>query len=314
MAENIVDISILSPFQFTKRGYENAEIYNTHWKEDYQYIDTLGEWDETKEYYQPWQKADIIPFQIISTYAPHQLDLFDCEGNQVASFVLAYESSSIEVTGQKIYKAEIALNTFDDGIYRFVISSGNPVIDIHDGNWFSLKQKHKSTILIESTHDENDFDTVFENGFVAKLRIHGKVGEYTPASNRIVFIDQPANITQLNANGFSTEVFIIGDQWGVPDIFIEKINTHFRCFKVMLDNKQYSGTEGARFEAQREDNFPMTGWRFEIRASKASTKTRSVASEVQGSPTTVTYNIENKGFGPISNPASQNVIQIINLD
>lgn len=313
MASNIVDISILSPFQFTKVGYTNPAQYNTKWKEDYQYIDTIRPDYEVIEYFQPWMLADIIPVQVISNYSPHQLDLYKCDGTHVATFVLGYVPTSIEGTGQKVYEGTVALNTFDEGIYYFVLSSGFPVLETYISNPFELRQYHENTVLIESTHDENDFDTVFENGFIAKLRIHGAVVDFLPASERQVFIDQPANITQLSANGFSTESFVIGDQSGVPDIFIKKVNNFFRCYNVRIDGKQYACTPGSRFEATRENFVPMTGWRFEIREKDASTKKRFVADGLQGAPTTVTYNIQNKGFGPISNPASQNVIQIENL-
>jgi hypothetical protein len=314
VATNIVDIAILSPFQFTKRGYVNPLPYNTKYRDDWQYIDTIGIFDEVKEYLQPWEKVDIIPFQIISNYAPHQLELYDCQGNQIDVFNFDYVVTSIDVTGQKVYEATIALNGYDEGVYRFIINSGSPVLETYESSFFYLKQLHEGTLLLETTHDENDYDTVFENGFVAKLRIHGEVGDYLPGSERTLFIDQPNNITQLKGGTFSVESLIIGDQYGVPDYMIEKINQHFQCKTVLVDGKQYVGNQGARFEAQREDLFPMTGWRWEIRAAIASTKKRFSNDGLQLSTTTVTYNIQNKGFGPISNPASSNVIQIVNLD
>src|ERR1044072_6530622 len=80
-----------------------------------------------------------------------------------------------------------------------------------------------------------------------------------------------------------------------------------------VNRMQYVGTTGSRFEATMEDFVPMAGWRFEIREKDASTRKRFEADGLQGSPTTITYNIQNKGFGAISNPASQNIIQIENL-
>jgi hypothetical protein len=168
-------------------------------------------------------------------------------------------------------------------------------------------------VLIETTHDENDFDYIFETGINAKLRIHGKVQDFQPGSERVVFIDQPNNISQLSAKVFATGIFIIGDQWGVPDIFIEKINLHFSCVKVLIDGKQFVGNQGARFEAKRQDDYPMTGWAFELREAEARTKDRSISDELQGSPFMIVYNIQNKGFGAITNPASTNTIQIENL-
>jgi hypothetical protein len=313
MADNIVDISILSPFQWTKEGYTNPIPYNTHYRDDWQYPDTLSTFYEKKPYLQPWQLTDIIPFQILSNYAPHQLELYDCAGNQVDTFVLAYVLSSIEATGQKAYEAAIALNGYAEGVYQFKLKCGSPVLETYVTNFFSLEQKHDNTYLFEVTHDENDHDMVFETGIMCKLRVHGELREFQPGSDRTVFIDQPRNIVQLSGKLFSTEKLIIGDSWGVPDYMIEKINGLFLCSQVIIDGKQYVGNEGARFEASRESLYPMTGWAFEVRPAKASTKKRFVADGSQGSPTSVVYNIEQKGFGTITGPASSNIIQITEL-
>jgi len=313
MADNILDISILSPFQWTKEGYANPAIYNTKYRDDWQYNDSIRNFYEKKVYLQPWAQVDIIPFQVLTNYAPHQLELYDCQGNQIDTFALVYNVSSIEGIGQKTYEANIALNGYDEGVYQFKIKSGSPVLETYISNFFLLKQKHDNTVLFEVTHDENDFDTVFENGLVCKLRVHGELREFQPGADRTVFIDQPRNIVQLSGKMFSTEKLIIGDSWGVPDFLIEKINALFLCRTVLIDNKQYVGNEGARFEAKREDLFPMAGWAFEVRPAKSSTKKRFVANGSQGSPSTVVYQIEQRGFGPITGPASSNVIQITEI-
>jgi hypothetical protein len=313
MADNIIDISILSPFQWTKEGYANPLPYNTKYRDDWQYPDTIGNWYEKKSYLQPWQQNDIPPFQILSNYAPHQLELYDCEGNRVDAFVLAYASSSIEGTGQKAYEAFVALNGYAEGVYQFKIKSGNPVLETYVSNFFYLKDLHENTVLFEVTHDENDYEMVFETGIVTKIRVYGELREFQPGADRVVFIDQPRNAVQLSGKSFSTEKLIIGDSWGVPDFMIEKINSLFLCSKVLIDGKQWVGNEGARFEAKREELYPMTGWAFELRPAKALSKKRFIADGTQGSPTTVTYNIEQKGFGPVTGPASSNIIQIEEL-
>jgi hypothetical protein len=313
MASNIVDISILSPFQWTKEGYANPLPYNTKYRDDWQYPDTIGNWYEKKSYLQPWQKNDIPPFQILSNYAPHQLELYDCEGNQIDTFVLAYKASSIEIIGQKVYEAFVALNGYDEGVYQFKIKSGNPVLETYNSNFFYLKQLHENTVLFEVAHDENDYDMVFETGIVTKLRVHGELREFQPGADRVIFIDQPRNAVQLSGKSFSTEKLIIGDSFGVPNYMIEKINDLFLCSKVLIDSKQWVGNEGARFEASRESLYPMAGWAFEVRPAIASTKKRFVADGTQGSPSTVVYNIEQKGFGTITGPASSNILQIEEL-
>lgn len=310
MADNIVDISILCPMKFVKQGYANPLPYNTKYMEDWLYEDTIPELFEKKGYKQPWQKNDIIYFQILSNYAPHQLELYDCEGNQVDTFVFTYKVASTEGIGVKVYEANVALNGYGEGIYQFRINSGSPVLETYLSEWFELKELHENTILLEYRHDENDYDVVFETGIQFSIRVHGLIWDFQPGSDRVIFIDQPRNAVQLSGKSFSTEKLIVGDSFGVPNYMIKKINDIYLCSEVLHDGKQYVGNEGARFEAKREEMFPMTGWAFELRDPDASTKKRFVADGTQGSPTTLVWLVNQTGFGPITGVASSNVLQI----
>jgi hypothetical protein len=313
MADNIVDIAVIAPMKFVKQGYTNPLPYNTKYMENFLYGETIPALYEQQPYLQPWQKNDIVIFQILSNYAPHQLELWSCDGRQIDTFVMTYKPSSIEGTGQKVYEASVALNGYDEGVYQFIINSGNPVLETYISEWFELKEYHSETILLQYKHDENDHEVVFETGIQFSLRFHGELREYQPGADRIVFIDQARRITQLSGESFETEKLIIGDSFGVPNYMIKKINNIYLCSEVLHDGKQYVGSEGARFEAKREELYPMTGWAFEVRPYETGTKKRFVADGNQGSPTTITYNIESKGFGPSSSPASSNIIQIEEL-
>jgi hypothetical protein len=314
MADNIIDISILSPLQFTKEGFVNPGTYNTKYREDWQYKETFTDIFTIPDYLQPWQQNDLIPFQILSTYAPHQLELYDCMDNPVPGgiFSMTYVSTSIEVTGQKCYQAEVSLAAFPEGVYRFRIRSASVFVKV--SNYFELRDYHRDTVLIEATDSKNDNDVVFETGIVCRLRVHGGMFNYQPGADRVVYTDQRRNITQLSSKIFNTSQFIIGDAAGVPDYMIEKINVFNACSVVKYDGKQFSGTDGARFESSREVLYSLTGWAFEMRETFATTKKRFIESGAPvGSPSTVLYNIEQKGFGPISSQASTNIIQITEI-
>lgn len=318
MADNIVDISLLCPLKWVKEGYTNPAPYNTKYDEDFTYPETIPDFYEQQGYLQPWQKNDAIPIQILSNYAPHQLELYDEDDNPVpgAVFAVAYVATSIEGTGQKVYEALIALNTFDEGIYRFRLKSGSPVLETYISEWFCLKTLHENTFLFKYTHDENDFDVVFETGIELCLRVHGGFPpeRIQPGSERTVFIDQPNTIRQLSGKAFYTEKLLLGDSFGLPAWMIKKINRIFDCNNVLIDGKQYVANEGAKLEANTEEEYPMAGWQIELRPADPGNKKRFVADGAQGSPSTVVYNIESKGFGSITGEASTNILQIESLD
>lgn len=310
MADNIVDISILCPVKFREQGYTNPLPYNTKYMEDWNYPDTRRSFEEQQDYFHPWQQNDIIPLQVLSNYAPHQLELYDCSGILVDTFQLGYVSSSIEGIGVKVYEANIALNTYPEGIYYFLLKSGDPVLKTMESEKFYLKSLHENTVLLQYKHSENDFDTVFETGVQFNFRTFGGLVEYQPGADRTVFIDQPRNLIQLSGKSFSTGKLLIGEQYGVPNWVVQRINQIFLCSEVLIDGKQYVGNEGAKFDPNREQLYPMAGWTWEVRSAKAENKKRFIADgEVEGT-TTLVYQIEGNGFGSITDPASSNIIQI----
>ena len=311
MADNIVDISILCPIKFRRQGFTNPLPYNSKYHDDWNYPDTVRNFEEQIPYWQPWQKNDIIYVPILSNYAgPHQLELYNCDDILIDTFQLNYEASSIEGTGMKFYIATVALATYAEGVYYFLLKSGSPVLDTLESEKIYVKTLHENTIQIRYTHNENDFDVVFENGLEFQLRVYGGMTEFKPASDRTVFVDQPRNMVQLSGKSYYTQKLLLGDANGIPDYLIERINQIFLCSDVLVDGKQYVASDGAQLEPSREKDYPLAGWALEVRPAEAQNKKRFTADGNQGTPTTIVYQIQSKGFGSISNPASNNTIQI----
>jgi len=319
MAQNIVDIAILSPLKFVKEDFTGPSKYNTKYYDDFLYHQTIPGFYTQQCYRQIWQKNDNIPLQILSNYAPHNLQLFDCNDEPVsgASFVFNHKPSSIEATGQKAYEVLLGLNTYDEGAYRYRIISGDPELDTYVSEWLDLKEVHEDSILFEYKHNENDFDVVWETGIQMCFRVKGGFPpeKYKPGSNRTVFIDQPNNITQLGARSFSIWKLLLGDSFGLPQWVIERINQIFLCSEVLIDGLQFVANDGAEVEATTEEYFPLAGWSLDVRPAKAQGKKRFVADGVQGSPLTIVYLIEKgRGFGTISTEAGSNILQVLNVD
>lgn len=316
MADNILDISILCPLKFRKQGFTNEAPYNTKFFDDWNFSDTIRPEEEVVDFKQHWQKNDIIYVQILSNYAPHQLEMYDCNGDLVAGavFVLDYIPTSIEGSGVKVYEASVALDTYDEGFYKFLLKSGSPVLETYESEWIDLKALHGTSVQLKYKHDENDYETVFETGIEFQFRIPGGLIYDQPGADRTVFIDQPRNMTLLSSKSFSIWKLFIGEAGGVPPWLIERVNDIFNCSTVLIDGRQYIANGDAKFEANREKEYPMAGWVLEVRPSKSQNKKRFVAEGNQGSPSSVVYQIDSRGFGTITGPASSNVIKIENLD
>jgi hypothetical protein len=316
MPDNIVDISILCPLKFQVKDYANPAPYNTHFAEDWAYPDTIPDFYEQRPYLQPWQNNDIIYIQIISNYAPHNIELLDCNGNQVDTFAAAHVPTSVEDTGQKVYEAAIALTSYDGGAHYVRISSGTPILSIVESEMFDIKELQENSVLIKYKHDENDYDVVFETGIEFQLRTFGgfPIEQYKPGADRVVYIDQSRDAVLLSGRTYAIDKLIIGDAGGLPRYMIEKINAIFQCSSLTIDGKGYVVNDGATLEPAIESFYPMAGWGIDLRPASNKLRKRFAVDGNSSNPTTVVYNIETNGFGSITGPASSNIIQIESIN
>lgn len=312
MSLNILDISILCPIKFRQRGYVNPLPYNWKYFDDWNFPDTIKPWEEQVCYCHPWQKNDIIYIPILSNYAPHNITVVDENQVQIpgATFVANYIPTSIEGTGQKFYLVSIALNAYNDGAVQVWFDAGSPVLVELESEWLYIKDLHENTILLKYSHNENDFDIPFETGVELMFRIFGGLTEFKPAADRTVFIDQTRSAVQLSSKAYYTQKLLIGDARGVPDWVIERVNQIFQCSYVSIDGRQYVANDGASFDPNREENYPMSGWGIEVRPADQKNRKRYEADGNSNNPTTVVYNIEGDEFGAITGPGSSNIIQI----
>jgi hypothetical protein len=312
MASNTVDIAIICPLKFQTEGYANPGPYNTHFDDDWAYPDTIPDMYEQAPYIQPFQNNDIIYLQIISNFAPHNVELLDCSGNQIDTFAFAYKPTSIEITGQKVYEVSIALNTYAANIYQIRIKSGSPVINTVVSEWFEVAAFHENSVLIKYKHNENDYDVAFETGIEFMIRTFGGFPpeQYKPGADRTVFIDQSRDEIILDSRTWDIDKFIIGGPEGVPKYFIKKMNKICACSSTTYDGKQFVVNEGAQFEPVTEQYYPMAGWGIDLRPASNKGRKRFEVDGNSNNPTTVVFGIQTDLFGDINGPGSSNVVQI----
>lgn len=312
MAENILEISGLVPMKFKDTDYTNPAPYNTKYFENFHYRETIPYYLSADDYFQPWQKNDIIYLHLRTNYGPHIVEVINAQGYKVTDLTLSYVATSIESSGLVVYQGALALNSLAEGKYKLQLKSGDPLVITTESDWFCLKELHQGSILLTYKHSENDFGVAFETGVEFRFRVHGGFKEFQPQSERVVFIDQPNNIVQLSSKSFHTEKLIIGNAYGVPKWVIDKVNQFFDCDSVLVDGKQWVAVSGARFEANRIDRYTKEGWTIEVRPAKRRSGNRFVNdAPAAANDYYVTYNIEGGVLGDRNAPASSNVIQII---
>jgi hypothetical protein len=314
MAQNILDISSLNPIKFREKGYVNPLPYNTNFMDDWNFSQTIPSFFEKKTYYQPWQQNDIIYLQFLSNYTPLQLTLVDCNGTFVDAFAMSYVATSIEGSGQKVYEASIALNTYPEGVYQLILSAGSPVIETLESELFQIKTFWENSIKFEYKNAENDFDIAFETLIQFGLRVHGGLRKFQPGADRTVFIDQTRNATQLLGRSFYTYELVIGDANGIPDYMIKRISEMFLCSHILIDGKQFSANANSKFAPINDWGNPFTGWTMEVQEADKKNSRKFITDGNGNVSSSVVYQVQAKGFGAKTGPAGTNVLQIQNVD
>lgn len=313
MADNTVVFSILNPVKFRRKGYENPDPYNTKYFDEWNYADTIRDFEQQVGHLQPWQNNDIIELVLLSNYAPFSVQLIKCDGTVADTFAFASVASSTDDSGLFCYRLSIALDVYAEGVYKLEITAGSPVIDTFESEWFSIAALHSNSYLLQYSHDENDYDVPFEIGVEFRLRALGGFSQFKPGTDRKVFIDQPRNAVQLDAKPFNAWKLFFGDGAGVPDWFIERINLIFCCSKVLVDGRQFVAADGAQVEPNREADYPLAGWSLDVRPASSANSKKFTKAVDGGTPpnTTLVYNIDTRGFGPdTTGGASSNIIQV----
>ena len=133
-----------------------------------------------------------------------------------------------------------------------------------------------NTVLIACSHDENDFDFKFidsvynvtrtiiqrvEGGFKSDGQLPG--GKYT------MYQDLQFKPVILNAVPYNTYRLTVGNNIGVPNWVIDKLNRIFSCSSVKIDNVEYTRAEGAKFEPVNRDPFYPSGiWTIDLLKSE----------------------------------------------
>lgn len=312
MPDNLTYFSTLCPVKFNRQGATLAARYNHRQFDEFPYQSTVPEFYAQKNWHQPWLTADTITIQLLSNYAPFSLELYTCTGVLTDTIAVPYVASSIEPSGLKVYQVSVPLSGYAVGSYYFLLKCGSPILDTFQSEAFTINTALPASLLLEYSHDENDFDAVFENDLVFSMRIPGGLVEFEPGSDRTVFIDQPRNIVQLSGRSFMLEKLIVGDTYGVPNWLAQRVNEAFLCSYVLVDGRKYVAADGAKMEATREETYPLVGWSLDVRQAEARQSKRYAAPSGEN-PSSVVYNIENTGFGDITTETGD-TLQITNVD
>jgi hypothetical protein len=310
MPPNSLFCPYLSPVQFVPEGevlpakYHNKDM-NMFW-----FSEQVFNWCNQRNHWQPFQVGDLIPLQFQTNgLSPVTAYLYNSQGSIIQTVVLTQKASAAIVTGYYLWEGTIDLTTVTPGSYYIYIDAASTAFFISDG--LLVSADCTDSLLFEYSHSSNKQAMIFDTGFTSNIRVKGFFNNrFKPKYKGAFFVDQPQDISILNAIPYSTRELWIGLDDGVPDYVIQKISRIMLLDTVFIDGVQYSLDDGAEWEEVFIEGNPKKYWKTTLRLSKnvdGVTVTNAGATNNTNMITTVDAN----AFGPNAGNASNTTTPLI---
>lgn len=283
-----------------------------HFDEDW-YINTILNFETKMPYYQKWQQTDTIRMQFRSTTDLIKVELITCEQRVVKSVTATKVITDIVGQPWELYEASLQLADVPKGLYYVLVTAGfGEFIQQFISEPQDIRLKHENTMLLEYTHFQNEYGTIFAYGFKPSFRCEAIITDYQPGADDTVYVDQIYDTTLLSSKPFRNFKFSLGGPYGVPDWVADKVNRIFSCSNVLADKKQFTRPEGTKMEPNRSELYPLAGWKFDIRESQNDYDLNYDSEFDQ--KVVVVYNVRTDVFGTLNGPVENNAVQIIETD
>ncbi len=249
---------------------------------DYFFDQSIPSFEHQVSYYQRYQTSDYIMFQvnvnvsIVNKYAII-CQLKSCSSGLVyGTFQLSgdqftygsYRNLTYKLT---LYNPLIPAGDYYVELYTPHLNSSN--FDLFASEPVNIATVQENTILIEYTNDGCILDTFFytDHNYITKryfqYRVEGgfRSDGYVPSFESANFIDQTHNPVQLHCVPYETRELTIGDNIGVPNYQIKKVNFIMSCDEFYIDDVRYCKADGAGFAKKELATLhPKNAWRIAL--------------------------------------------------
>ena len=241
--------------------------------------DLIPSFEQKSVYVQKFQRGDILRFQVQllkGNWYSISYRILNEYFNQVSSYTGGLIGSNEEYDIWSVKDIDNILN-LPSGIYFLelqivVIIEGANVNKQFITEPFEIVDELPDSLLIEYSHDGNEFDIAFyptgnpANRRFFQLRVEGGITSdgFSPASKDTFYIDQVRDVVMLNSIPFNVYKFTFGPGCGIPNWMADKINRILSLAYVEINGRQYVKNEGAKFEPIREKGYPFAGWQIEL--------------------------------------------------
>jgi hypothetical protein len=261
-------IPFICPVHFVPLAYTKDPRYNTYTMDQDWFKNRITDWIDTNDYFAPWQTNDTIQLQCQTAgLSPVTAQIVDCNGRNVGAAInIPSVANPAILAPQALYQGSIPLNTVAEGKYYILYTmgvGGAMASFISEGIW--VKAYWPKTQLVEYSNTRNKLAVVFTSGYKPSIRMMSQISRFTPKSKSSVYIDEPQDITLLNAIPYDTWKWTIGFDSGIPDYMMRKIDRIMLLDTTSIDGDQYSRDGEANVEKQSFPGQPKEYLTLDIR-------------------------------------------------
>lgn len=301
--------SALNPVRFVWENRSKAAAYNDFDFDDQFQAEQLYPFEEQVFYASKWQTTDAIRLQIIADFTNISVALVDDDGNgdAVVELNMAPKQQDLLNPGFRIYEVDISLASVTPGCYRLRMKLGaGEDADTVRSEPLDIREKHEGTVYLQYWNTKRKLNMIFEKGFRPAIRLEARFGKLKVSSNDQVYEDQPRNQTLIDSKPARIFPLYIGNEFGIPDWMLDKLNLIFGVHNVQINGKFFvKASAGQEFEERTIDGYPLRGFVFELR--EAINRSTLVIDTVQTSEQklTVVTTIKPDYFGDMEGGTNQ---------
>lgn len=145
-----------------------------------------------------------------------------------------------------VYRVHVAVSYDDETTEEF----------ISEPMW--VRTKHKNTIVIRYSHNEDDFNVLFKTlNIHFQRRFDSDFMKLSTGSDSVNYNDQDGNVRRLYDKSKRIWKLNIGGSRGVPEWEEDGLSRLLCCSVVNVDNKRYNKAENGKIEKTDFRNYPL---------------------------------------------------------
>jgi hypothetical protein len=265
MADTIMRIPLGNEIRFVPEGETLPDRYHQQQPDRDWMYNLLLPFQLKRNYRQLKQNNDrnCIQCHFNTSDVNVHLEIWDTQGNIIdtingAGYVFAGNTEDgIALTSKQFdfILGQTSVGT-SEGVYHYVIKAdyGGGIIKYFVSEPIHVKNNWRNSILIEYTHNENDFYVIFSQNARFSIRVEGYMIPIDVNEENTQFTDQYNVNKDLHSNTARVTKLQVNK---IPFYLFEKLKEAFRCSNIRIERFRYSRNAGATWEREQNDVSPM---------------------------------------------------------